>query len=310
MNSKFKELIDEYNTITILTHINPDADTIGTALGIYNFLRDYGKRRVEVVSFSKELPHHLDFLPNFSKIKHKISYDESLIISCDTGSIDRLGFYLKDRVIINIDHHKTNTDYGKLNIVDGSKGSASLVAYHMLCDEPLSKDTASCFYTALLSDTRYFTTSRVDRDVFRVSLELLDMGVDHNYIIYNLTSRNSLASIRLQAKALESLELHRNGTVASIKVNNSTIIETGATMSDTVNIVDIASSIASVEVAIVLIEQKNDIKVSLRSINRDLSEIAKSFGGGGHPFACGFNIINSNIEDILDEILEKIMEIY
>jgi len=309
MNSKFKELIDSYDTITVLTHINPDADTIGTALGVFNFLKDYGKKRVEVVSFTKKLPYYLDFLPNFSKIKHKISYENSLIISCDTGSIDRLGFNLDNRVIINIDHHKTNTKYGLLNIVDSSLGSASLVAYNVLSNELISKDTATCFYTALLSDTRYFTTNRVDKDVFRVSLELLNLGVDHSKVICNLTSRKSLASIRLQAKALERLELHQNGTIASIKIDNLAIIETGANISDTVDIVDIALSIVTVEVAIIIIEQNNDMKVSLRSINRDLSSIAKSFGGGGHPLACGFNLSDSNIEDVLDKTLKKIMEI-
>ena len=309
MNKQFQELIDSYDTISVLTHINPDADTIGTALGIFNFLKFYGKKNVEVVSFSKELPYNLDFLPNFSKIKHKIIYDNSLIISCDTGSIDRLGFNLDNRVIINIDHHKTNTNYGLLNIVDSSLASASLVAYQILSDEVISKDTATCFYTALLSDTRYFTTNRVDKNVFKISLELLNCGVDHNSVIYNLTYRKSLASIRLQAKALDNLELHNNGTIASIQINNNTILKTGANISDTVDIVDIALSIATVEVAIIIIEQNDNIKVSLRSKNKDVSNIAKSFKGGGHPLACGFNLINSNIEDILDKTLKKIMEI-
>jgi phosphoesterase RecJ-like protein len=309
MNSKFKDLIDSYDTITVLTHINPDADTIGTALGVFNFLKDYGKKRVEVVSFTNKLPYYLDFLPNFSKIKHKISYDNSLIISCDTGSIDRLGFNLDNRVIINIDHHKTNTNYGLLNIVDSSLGSASLVAYNILPNDEISKDTATCFYTALISDTRYFTTNRVDKDVFKVSLELLNFGVDHSAVISNLTSRKSLASIRLQAKALDKLELHNNGTIASIQIDNDTILETGANISDTVDIVDIALSIVTVEIAIIIIEQDNDIKVSLRSGGRDLSSIAKSFGGGGHPLACGFNLVDNNIKEVLARTLQKIMEI-
>ena len=308
MNSKFRELVDAHSTISILTHQNPDADTIGTALGIYSFLKKSNKR-VEVISFSKDLPYYLDFLPNFSKIKHKMSYDDSLIIACDSGSIDRLGFDLDGRVIINIDHHKTNTHYGDLNIVDSSSVSASLVAYNLLANDFNCKDIATCFYTALVSDSRYFTTNRVDKNVFRVSLELLNMGVEHNEVIYNLKSRSSLASIRVEGKALERLELHHNGTVSSIKITNQIMAEAGANMSDTVDIVDMASSIASVNIAIVLIEKNNEIKVSLRSIDRDISYIAESFGGGGHPLACGFTRFDSNLDEVLNNVLEKVMEI-
>jgi len=307
---EFKNLIESYRTITVLTHINPDPDTIGTALGIYNILKENHKK-VEIVSFSVDLPINIDFLPNFSRIKHKMSYDNSLIIACDAGSIDRLGFKLENRVIVNIDHHKTNTHYGYLNIVDSSLVSASLVAYNFLSENfIITKNTATCFYTALLSDSKNFSTDRVDKNIFSIVLKLLDIGVEHNIVINNLNSRNSLASIRLEAKALDKLKLHQNATIASIKIDNSMIIETGAKMTDTVKIIDIISSLATVKIAIVIIENNSDIKVSFRSKSIDLSTFAESFGGGGHPFACGFNIKNSNLEEVLDRILVKLnMEI-
>jgi len=307
---EFKNLIESYRTITILTHINPDPDTIGTALGIFNILKENDKK-VEIVSFSKDLPINIDFLPNFSKIKHKMSYENSLIISCDAGSIDRLGFDLTNRVIINIDHHKTNTNYGNLNIIDSSAVSASVVAYNLLSDDFLiSKDTAICFYTALLSDSKNFTTNRVDTNIFNIALKLLNKGIEHQLVINNLNYRTSLASIRLEAKALDKLKLHKNATIASIEIDKSMIIETGAKMSDTVRIIDKISSLATVKIAIVVIESNSDIKVSFRSKNIDLSSFAESFGGGGHPFACGFNVKNSDIETVLDKILLKLdMEI-
>ncbi len=310
MIKEFKNLIESYRTITVLTHINPDPDTIGTALGIYNILKENHKK-VEIVSFSVDLPINIDFLPNFSRIKHKMSYDNSLIIACDAGSIDRLGFKLENRVIVNIDHHKTNTHYGYLNIVDSSLVSASLVAYNFLSENfIITKNTATCFYTALLSDSKNFSTDRVDKNIFSIVLKLLDIGVEHNIVINNLNSRNSLASIRLEAKALDKLKLHQNATIASIKIDNSMIIETGAKMTDTVKIIDIISSLATVKIAIVIIENNSDIKVSFRSKSIDLSTFAESFGGGGHPFACGFNIKNSNLEEVLDRILVKLnMEI-
>ena len=150
-----KEIIDRYDRVTILTHINPDADTLGTALGIYLILKAEGKQ-VEVVNQGRNLPKYLDFLPNFSKIKDRIDFKESLIVTCDTGSIDRLGFDLEGYEILNIDHHKSNTHFGTFNVVDSEAVSASEVAYSLFKESyTIGKDTATCFF----AETSGFCTS-------------------------------------------------------------------------------------------------------------------------------------------------------
>ncbi len=301
-----KELIDSYRTITILSHINPDADAIGTSLGIYAILKRYGKL-VEVVNYSKDLPKYLDFLPNYTKIKREMGYSESLIIACDCGSIDRLGFDLEGRDIINIDHHKTNSLYGTLNLVDDMLCSASHKAYMEFSQEfDICRDSATCFYTALLSDTQHFTTSGVTQDTFGFAMELMSSGADHREISYNLTYRRSLASVRIAAKALNTLELHHNAQISSIKIDRDMIEDTGAKMRDMVGIADIGRTISTVDVAITLIAQNGKTKVSLRSKRRDLSQIAEEFGGGGHTQACGFTMDITNLEEILDKILKKL----
>ncbi|RLA76892.1 MAG: bifunctional oligoribonuclease/PAP phosphatase NrnA [Epsilonproteobacteria bacterium] len=301
-----KTIIDNYHSITILSHINPDADAIGTSLGIYTLLKAYNKR-VEVVNHSTELPQYLDFLPNFSKIKHQIDYKESLIITCNCGSIDRTGFDLTDRVIINIDHHQTNQNYGTVNLVDPLCAASSQVAYILLGgDFPISKEVATCFYTALLSDTRYFTTSSVDEEVFAFAVELIAHGADHQSVTFNLTQRHSLASLRVLEKALETLTLHHSATVASMQVDQGMIVTTGARVSDLDGIVEYACSLTTVEIGIILVQHKSYIKVSLRSKNQDITPLAEYFGGGGHRNACGFTIAFGNIEEILDKILKQI----
>ncbi len=303
----FKEIIDEYRAITILSHINPDADAIGTSLGLYALLKSYGKR-VEIANYSSDIPQHLDFLPNFSKIKSHIDYDDSLVIACDSGSIDRLGFDLKERDILNIDHHQTNNYYGKYNFVDISLCSASQVAYREVRREfSVGADSATCFYTGLLSDTQYFTTSSVNINTFDIALQLMEQGANHYEVTKNLTSRCSLASVRIMAKALDTLELHNNAKIASIKIDDEMILQTGALMSDMVGIVDIARSMATVEVAILLVVQDGKTKVSMRSKTEDISEVAEYFGGGGHVYACGFSLDITNLEEVLDKILKKLI---
>ena len=301
-----KTLIDSHRSITVLSHINPDADAIGTSLGVYALLKTYGKQ-VEIANFSTDLPKHLDFLPFFSKIKSRMDFDESLIISCDCGSIDRLGFDLSGRNIINIDHHQTNRHYGTLNLVDAHMAASSQVAYHeMKAFFPVDSDAATCFYAALLSDTQYFTTGNVTEEVFAFAGELLGHGARHVEVASRLTRHRSLASIRILGKALETLRLHCHAKVASLWANRGMIEATGAKMSDMDGIVDYARSLATVEIGIFLVEQGDHIKVSLRSKHRDVSPIAVAFGGGGHRNASGFVSRSGKIEEILDKILEKI----
>ena len=301
-----KNIIDHHHAITIVSHINPDADAIGTSLGIYTLLKGYGKR-VEVANYSADLPRHLSFLPNFSKIKQKIDYAESLIISCDCGSIDRLGFDLSGREIVNIDHHHTNKNYGTLNIVDPLLSASAHVAFSVMENNfPVTKDAATCFYTALLSDTRYFTTGNVDEEVFAFAVELIALGADHKRVALNLTQRRSLASLRVLGKSLETLTLHMNASVASMNVDQDMFDATGAKMSDIDGIVDYAISLVTVKIGILLVQRSGEIKVSLRSKQEDISLLAEYFGGGGHKNACGFTIQSEKIEEVLDSILKQI----
>jgi len=302
-----KAKLAEAGNISILTHLNPDADTLGTGLGIYALLIKDRTKRVEIVNASDMLPRHLDFLPNFSKIKHTMDFEESLIISCDCGSIDRLGFDLEGRDILNIDHHAGNAEYGSLNVVLPEYASASQVAYALFKEIfPIDKSTANCFYTALLSDTRYFTTSSVDKVVFETASALLGLGADPVASAYNLTQRRSLASLRILEKALGTLTLHQNAKVASLFVTADDMESTGATMPDMDGIVDYARSLATAEIGIFALEQKDTIRISLRSKSVDVSALAAYFGGGGHKVAAGFTVHQSSLHEILDIILKRI----
>lgn len=309
-----KEKIDSAETITILSHLNPDADTLGTALGIYALLSQDKSKKIEVVNASASLPLHLDFLPNFKKIKHHMDYAESLIISCDCGSIDRLGFELEGRDIINIDHHQSNTRYGSVNAVVAEYASASQVAFALFKTlYPVKADAATCFYTALLSDTRYFTTTSVNEEVFSVAKSLVEAGAAPDEIAYHLTQRRSLASLRILEKALLSLSLHQEAKIATLMLTKEEIEAAGATVPDMEGIVDYARSLVTVEVAVFAMESEQGIRISLRSKKVDVSKVALAFGGGGHKVAAGFTFprgeIQGGLQESIDTILEKIEEL-
>jgi len=309
-----KDKIERAGSVTILSHLNPDADTLATALGIYALLSVDRRLKVEVVNASKELPLYLDFLPNFKKIKHQMDYADSLILSCDCGSIDRLGFDLKGRDIINIDHHQSNTNYGSINIVIPQYASASQVAFALFkALYPVKADAATCFYTALLSDTRFFTTSSVNEEVFTVAKELVQLGALPDEIARYFTQRRPLSSLRILERALSSLSLYHEAKIATLMVTKEDISASGASVPDMEGVVDYARSLATVEIAMFAMELEKGIRISLRSKKVDVSKVAMAFGGGGHKVAAGFTLEEKRpqcgLQESIDTILEKIEEL-
>ncbi len=305
-----KNKIESAHSITILSHLNPDADTLGTALGIYALLSKDKRLKVEIVNASTALPLYLDFLPNFKKIKHHMDYIDSLILSCDCGSVDRLGFDLKNRDIINIDHHQSNTRYGSINVVIAEYASASQVAFSLFKElYIIEADAATCFYAALLSDTRYFTTNSVNEEVFNVAKNLVKAGALPDEVAYHFTQRKPLSSLRLLEKALASLSLYHDARIATLMVTKEDIVATGATIPDMEGIVDHARSLVTVEVALFAMELEDGIRISLRSEEVDVSKVAMAFGGGGHKVAAGFTLSQCGLQESIDTILKKIEEL-
>ncbi|GIT98542.1 bifunctional oligoribonuclease/PAP phosphatase NrnA [Sulfurovum sp. TSL1] len=306
--------IEDAGSVTILSHLNPDADTLGTALGLYALLSSDKRLKVEIVNASTELPLYLDFLPNFKKIKHHIDYADSVIISCDCGSVDRLGFDLEGRDIINIDHHQSNTRYGSINVVIAEYASASQVAFALFkALYPVKADASTCFYTALLSDTRFFTTSSVNEEVFTVAQELVQRGALPDEIARHFTQRRPLSSLRILQRALTSLSLYHDAEIAALMVTKEDIRASGATVPDMEGVVDYARSLATVEIAIFAMELEQGIRISLRSKKVDVSKVAMAFGGGGHKVAAGFiledKVSQCGLQESIDTILEKIEEL-
>ena len=305
-----KDKIADANAITILSHLNPDADTLGTALGIYTLLSEDKSKKVEVVNASDQLPLHLDFLPNFNKIKQQMDYTDSLIFTCDSGSIDRLGFDLSGREIINIDHHHSNTHYGTINVINVDHASASQVAFALFRElYTIKKDVATCFYTALLSDTRYFTTTSMNEEVFNVARDLVKAGAVPNQIAYHFTQRRPLSSLRILERALSSLSLHHEAKIATLMVTKKDLEATGASIPDLEGIVDYGRSLATVEISLFAMELDHGIRISLRSKRVDVSKVAMAFGGGGHKVASGFVLTQFGLQESIDTILKKIEEL-
>ena len=311
--TKALELIEKSRYILIITHVNPDPDSIGSALALSNLFHE-NKIKHKVFNISDDLPQSLDFIPRFEKITNQLPAFFDLAISVDCGTYKRLGFQLDASIpLINFDHHKSNNNFGTVNIVDPQKSSTSELIFDFFKHNGLyiTKNSATALYVGIYDDTLAFSLGRCDETTFEKVNFLVECGASPSEIANKLLRRDSLAKYRIIPKVLDSLELYKEGEVASIIAKEEWFKQTGAHNRDCEDALDMIMSIAIVRIAIFVRVVNGVSRVSLRSKGQiDVSKIAGVFEGGGHFNAAGCTIENLDVEQVKEIILKEIFEIY
>ena len=311
--TKALELIEKSRYILIITHVNPDPDSIGSALALSNLFHE-NKIKHKVFNISSDLPQNLDFIPRFDKITDQLPAFFDLAISVDCGTYKRLGFELDSSIpLINFDHHKSNNSFGAVNIVDPQKSSTAELVFEFFKHNGLyiTKDSATALYVGIYDDTLAFSLGRCDEKTFEKINFLVECGASPSEIANKLLRRDSLAKYRIIPKVLDSLELYKEGEVASIIAKEEWFKQTGAHNRDCEDALDMIMSIAIVRIAIFVRVVNGVSRVSLRSKGQiDVSKIAAEFGGGGHFNASGCTIETLDVEKAKEIVLKEIFEIY
>ncbi len=309
MFKKVIDLIQKSNSIAILSHVNPDADTIGSMLGLYIALKTL-KKKIYLFNTADKIDKKYDFLPMLSKIKNSLPDRYDLIITVDCANLERTGVNIKNLPIINFDHHKTNTLFGDINIIRENFASTSMIIYEFIQNSNLriSPECATCLYAALADDSGFFQYKRVDKKTFEIAKNLVEYGAKPPKIASFLNQRNSLAKIRLMQLYINSIELKKDAMICISKLTVEDYEKTGATLSDSDTFVQIGLSLATVKLSIFIYEINSEkAKFSLRSKdNIDCSSIALLYKGGGHSNAAGFTANIKDIDDIIENILKKV----
>lgn len=311
--TKALQLIEKSRYILIITHVNPDPDSIGSALALSNLFHE-NKIKHKVFNISFDLPQNLDFIPRFDKITDQLPAFFDLAISVDCGTYKRLGFELDPSIpLINFDHHKSNNSFGAVNIVDPQKSSTAELVFEFFKHNGLyiTKDSATALYVGIYDDTLAFSLGRCDEKTFEKINFLVECGASPSEIANKLLRRDSLAKYRIIPKVLDSLELFKEGEVASIVAYEEWFKQTGAHNRDCEDALDMIMSIAIVRIAIFVRVVNGVSRVSLRSKGQiDVSKIAGEFGGGGHFNASGCTIETLDVEKAKEIVLKEIFEIY
>jgi phosphoesterase RecJ-like protein len=300
--------IDSANHIVVISHVNPDADSISSASAMYTYLLQQHKK-VSWYCKTKDISKKLEFIPWFNKIRDSFPSSADLAISLDCASLKRLGIEIECE-LINIDHHKSNANFATLNLVEADAISTTQVLHRLFKSNKIkiNKKMATALYAGLLDDSNFFMSDSVDGITFALAKELIECGAEykkcHNFIAKSI----SLAALRLKALMLKNMTLELEARVSVFCVSIENMKETGAIGNDCELALEESLYLPHVEVAI-LLRQNSDfsIKGSIRSMAEiDASKIALNFDGGGHITRAGFEISN---EITLEEAREKILNL-
>ncbi len=278
--------------IVLCCHVSPDGDTLGSALGLARFLEQKGK---EVIVFvDDDINKSLSFIPGIEKVRRPeagVIVEADLFVVVDASSFDRVGIcneVVKAPVLLNIDHHISNTEFADYLYLDAEAAAAGEIMCDLFeamgweYDEAIAVD----FYTAITTDCGSFRYSNTTSKTMQRAAKLLDYGVKPNEISDMLDVR-SRKTTELLAKVLPSLTFDYEGKVAHITITNDLYDKEAQTDS----FVSYPRYIEGVEVAIMFKAVEPEVtRVSMRSSSVDVASVALSFGGGGHLRAAGCTI--------------------
>jgi phosphoesterase RecJ-like protein len=304
--------------VLIASHANPDGDAIGALIAMGHLLQTLGKNTT--LYNQSPLPAVYRFLPSVRRIKRHLQssmlYDTAIILDC--GDLERIGSKADSvrriPVIINIDHHITNTQFGTLQLIDTGACATVEIVYRLFkaMAIPIDKAAATATYTGILTDTGSFRFSNTNRSAFAICQEMLQLGVDPYAVAQHVYGTYSLGRIKLLNLALDSIEISNNGKLSIMTVTQTMLNETGTHPEDADGLINYARRIQDVQVAALIQEQSNGRKagganrfhVSLRSDGSvDVAAIATAHGGGGHPSASGFSI-EATLPELKDTLIK------
>ena len=292
------DVLREARTICVAGHIRPDGDCVGSQLGLALALRAEGKR---VACWNQDsIPQKYKFLdPDGVMQKPKRGRKFDAVVATDCASFERLGTVgkaIKHRsLLLNIDHHESNTRYGDLNWISAREPSTGELIYRLLraARWPITKPIANCLFTAVSTDTGSFQYASTRPGTFHVGGELVTRGADLAKISGEVYESFPLSRARLLKHVYSHFKLTHDNRIAYLRLRQADLSRTGAESNDTEGLIDHIRAIEPVIVACIFEEIGPDLtRISLRSkkASVNVSDICARFGGGGHPAAAGARI--------------------
>jgi phosphoesterase RecJ-like protein len=304
-----EQLITPARRILLITHVSPDGDAIGSLLAMGSLLRDQGKE--VTLACENPVPEGVAWLPGSSEIARQASGSIDLVISLDCSDRGRMGNIYEDRFasvpLLNVDHHITNTQFGTLNWVDPWCVATSQMVLYLAqaLGWQVTEPAAVCLLTGLVTDTRSFRTSNVDSAALRVALQLMEAGASLSQVARRSLDQRPLARVRLFADAVSSL--HLEDGILWTRVTRAMRQRWAVPDNGTSGLSNSLAGVREAQVVVVFTERDNGtIDVGFRAApGYDVSRVAASLGGGGHPLASGCTL-SGDLEQVQDQVLDQV----
>jgi phosphoesterase RecJ-like protein len=313
--------INESASVLLLAHVTPDADALGSALGLGLALQACGKTvQVTVGEPGFMTPKSLNFLPGTELIRSPEDLDPvDLVISCDVSSDARLGsaqVILKEAAVsIAIDHHASFTGFGTIHLVDPKAAATAEIVLDLIdrLELPITKDIAGAIYSGLTTDTGSFKYQSTTSHTLRTAARLLDTGIDSAKLSRLLFDDEPLAALVMMGEAVSRAKLVPEAVGGKGLVYTSVSIEQRPDLDELAveRVIEALRKTSEAEVAAVF-KQADDghWKVSLRSKTAvNVGALANQLGGGGHKYASGYSS-RENLDQTVSNLIRALNSDY
>lgn len=304
--SALGEKLQRANRIMVVCHSRPDGDAIGSILGLGLALQDAGKN-VSMVS-PDGVPANFKHLAGNEQITQSPNGVFDLIIVVDCSDLNRVGNVLEDYTIpdVNIDHHTTNTNFGRLNLVDTQAVATAEILFQILnhLSFKVNEACSSALLTGIIMDTLGFRTYNITPNAMRTVAGLMEVGADLPELYVKALIQRSYEAVRFWGSGLVSLERDESIVWATLSMADRELA--GYSGRDDADLINVLTTIKDAKIVLVFVEQPNgSVKVSWRSQpGIDVSQIALRFGGGGHAAASGA-MIPGELDEIRAIVLDE-----
>lgn len=317
LSPRFAEFLAQLHgrKVAVVGHARPDGDCIGSQAALARLLRARGH---EVACLNPDpVPRRLQFLVDglaFLRSAGFLAGDYAAVF-VDCADHDRAGEKLKARFpspFGNIDHHLSSAGFAQYNFVDSTSAATAEILAGMLLDNglPIDAATAQGLYVGILTDTGQFRFNSTSRRSFLLAAELLARGANPAEAGYELYERGTAGTLKLLQRFLASLRFECGGRICIGLLPGGVFADTGTTPEDTEGMVDYARAIDGVDIGVLIEEQPDGIKASLRA--RDpayrLDLIAAGFNGGGHACAAGLNLKGETLGSFYPRLVAALAE--
>lgn len=311
LTGEIKERLSSSKRLVITSHVRPDGDAVGSLLGLGLALRDAGKS-VQMVLVDG-VPSSFRFLEGSELIRQAPDGEFDTFITVDCADFKRTGKAFQGLPLpdINIDHHITNENFGKINLIEADEvATAAILTNHMpQWGLQITKPVAAALLTGIVTDTLGFRTSNTTPEALRQAADLMEKGVDLPQIYMNSLVKKSFPAARYWGAGLSSLE-GKNGIVwATLTLEDRKSAGYGG--NDDADLINMISAIDGNKIGMVFVQQKdNHVKISWRALEPgvDVSQVAKFFNGGGHAAAAGADVEGS-LNEVQQTALKKTHEL-